>query len=99
MDFAAKTGTPVLAAADGYVISADYSFEDGHTLIVAHPDGYMTVYKHCERLLARVRERVTRGEAIALCGDTGERSTGPHLHFELWSDGAAIDPTEYLTDY
>ncbi|MBD3409581.1 MAG: peptidoglycan DD-metalloendopeptidase family protein [Ignavibacteriales bacterium] len=99
VDFAAKTGTPVLAAADGYVISADYSFEDGHTLIVAHPDGYMTVYKHCERLLARVRERVTRGEAIALCGDTGERSTGPHLHFELWSDGAAIDPTEYLTDY
>jgi murein DD-endopeptidase MepM/ murein hydrolase activator NlpD len=92
VDFVIKTGTPVFSAAAGYVIFADYTVNDGYMIIIAHSDGYITVYKHCSALLKKTRDIVSEGEIIALSGNTGELSTGPHLHFEIWKNGKPIDP-------
>jgi len=92
IDIVAKTGTPIAAAASGYVVFSDYTVKDGYMLIINHSDGYVTVYKHCSVLLKKQRELVTGGEVIALSGNSGEITTGPHLHFEIWKDGRPVDP-------
>ena len=92
IDLAATEGTAVRAFADGYVVFADWSHDGGHTMAVQHPGGYLSVYKHNSRLLKRVGERVRARESIALSGDTGRITSGPHLHFEVWRDGLAQDP-------
>jgi murein DD-endopeptidase MepM/ murein hydrolase activator NlpD len=86
----------VRSVAAGYVVAADWTHDGGHTIAVQHPDGYLSVYKHNARLLKRVGERVRARETLALSGDTGEVTTGPHLHFELWRDGLAQDPAALL---
>ncbi len=96
IDFVTKVGTPVYASASGYVIFSGYTENYGYTLIIAHPDNYITVYKHCSVLLKRERDTIIQGEVIALTGNTGEVSTGPHLHFEIWKDGKPIDPEQVL---
>jgi murein DD-endopeptidase MepM/ murein hydrolase activator NlpD len=70
--------------------------DDGHTLILSHGSGYLTVYKHNQMLLKTTRSAVKRGEPIALLGTTGKSSEGPHLHFEVWNDGVPQDPNRYL---
>ena len=99
IDFVVKTGTPVFAAANGFVIFADYTTKDGYMIILNHDNGYITVYKHCSVLLKRARESVLQGETIALSGNTGEISTGPHLHFEIWKNGEPINPESVLIKY
>jgi murein DD-endopeptidase MepM/ murein hydrolase activator NlpD len=96
MDIAARRGTPVVAPADGHVVFAGWTYEDGNLLILAHGRGYMTVYKHNQSLLRNAQEFVKRGEAIALLGTSGRTSQGPHLHFEVWRDGRPRDPRMYL---
>ncbi|HEX2868946.1 MAG TPA: M23 family metallopeptidase [Ignavibacteriales bacterium] len=96
MDFAVKTGTPIQASASGYVAFAGYTAEDGYMIILVHTDGYITIYKHCSGLTKKARDRVLQGETIALSGNTGLATTGPHLHFEIWKDGQAIDPKDLL---
>jgi hypothetical protein len=96
VDFVVDEGTIVRSVGDGYVIFADWTHEGGFTLAVQHNDGYVSVYKHNQRLMKRVGERVRGREAIALSGDTGETSTGPHLHFEFWQNGLAQDPRYYF---
>lgn len=98
IDFVEKTGTLVFAAASGYVVFADYTVNDGYMIILNHPDGFVTVYKHCSVLLKKVHDVVTQGEAIALSGNTGELTTGPHLHFEIWKDGKPVNPKNLLTN-
>ncbi|MEM0963653.1 MAG: M23 family metallopeptidase [Bacteroidota bacterium] len=97
IDLAATEGTPVRAFADGYVVLADWSGDSGHTIAVQHTGGYLSVYKHNSRLLKRVGERVRSREEIALSGDTGRITSGPHLHFEVWRDGLAQDPAALLS--
>lgn len=92
IDFVIKTGTPVYSAAGGYVLFSDFTVNDGFMMIIAHSDGYITVYKHCSALLKKARDVVSEGEIIALSGNTGELSTGPHLHFEIWKNGKPINP-------
>ena len=92
IDLAATEGTPVRAFGEGYVVFADWTHDGGHTIAVQHPGGYLSVYKHNSRLLKRLGERVRARETIALSGNTGEITSGPHLHFELWRDGLAQDP-------
>ena len=99
IDFVVKTGTPVYASANGYVIFADYTTKDGYMIILNHNSGYISIYKHCSVLLKRARETVFQGETIALSGNTGEISTGPHLHFEIWKEGEPIDPKSVLINY
>ena len=96
IDIATAEGTPVLAVGEGYVVLADWTHSGGHTIAVQHAGGYLSVYKHNGRLLKRVGERVRSREALALSGDTGEVTSGPHLHFELWRDGLAQDPASVL---
>ncbi len=92
IDFSAKVGSPVVAAANGYVVFADYTVNDGFMIILLHNEGYITVYKHCSAINKNIRDNVIQGELIALSGDTGRLSHGPHLHFEVWKDGHLINP-------
>jgi murein DD-endopeptidase MepM/ murein hydrolase activator NlpD len=96
IDIAGKEGSAVLAAAPGTVIFSDWLYDYGFTLIIAHENGFLTVYKHNRLLIKSVGDNVRRGEPIAFLGNTGKRSTGPHLHFEIWRNGYSIDPNEYL---
>ena len=96
IDFVIKSGTPVYSAAAGYVVFADYTVNDGYMMIIEHSDGYITVYKHCSSLLKKARDVVSEGELIALSGNTGELSSGPHLHFEIWKNGKPLDPQPLL---
>lgn len=95
-DFAVAEGTPVRSIGDGYVILADWAQEGGFTIAIQHADGYVSVYKHNQQLLKRVGDRVRDREVIAQSGNSGEISTGPHLHFELWYEGLAQDPRYFL---
>ncbi len=96
MDYATKRGTIVNAAADGYVVFAGWTYDDGNMIILSHGGGYLTVYKHNQSLLFGANAFVKRGEPIALVGTSGRTSLGPHLHFEVWKDGVPQDPNEYL---
>ncbi|MFA4923790.1 MAG: M23 family metallopeptidase [Ignavibacteriaceae bacterium] len=98
-DFSVKVGTPIYSAANGYVVFADYTVNDGYMMIIAHSDDYITVYKHCSRLIKSTRDFVTQGELIALSGNTGKLTTGPHLHFEIWKNGFVIDAEKILANY
>ncbi len=98
IDFVVKTGTPVYASASGYIVFADYTVKDGYTVIIFHKDNYVTFYKHLSSIIKKARERVNEGELIALSGSSGESSTGPHLHFEIWKDGNPIDPSSALNN-
>lgn len=99
IDFVVKTGTPVYAASGGYVVFADYTVRDGYIIIINSPGDYVTVYKHCSALMKKSRDIVNEGELIALTGNTGEITTGPHLHFEIWKNGQPINPKTLLINY
>ena len=96
IDFVVKTGTPVYVSANGFIIFANYTVKDGNMIIVSHPGNYISVYKHCSSLLKKERDTVVQGELIALSGNTGEITTGPHLHFEIWKEGKPINPITIL---
>lgn len=91
VDFGARRGTPILAAADGKVIYSGWIRGYGNVIKIRHKDGYVTLYAHQSRLKAKVGQRVTQGQVIGYVGTTG-RSTGPHLHFGLYKNGRAINP-------
>lgn len=96
VDILANTGAPVKAIADGTVIFSGWTTETGYVLILKHSNNYISVYKHNGNLLKEQSDIVQSGEAIASVGTSGELTTGPHLHFELWSDGYAVDPVKYI---
>lgn len=96
IDIVAKTGTPVKAVADGTVIFSEWTTETGYVIILKHASNFISVYKHNGTLLKQQGDLVQSGEAIASVGSTGELTTGPHLHFELWSDGYAVNPINYI---
>jgi murein DD-endopeptidase MepM/ murein hydrolase activator NlpD len=73
-----------------------FSAEDGNIIHVQHNNNLISIYKHCSALLKETGERVKSGEAISVVGDSGEKSNGPHLHFELWYNGAPINPQEFV---
>lgn len=96
IDIVATTGTPVKAIADGTVIFSGWSAETGYVLLLKHDNDYISVYKHNGNLLKQQGDFVKSGEVIASVGSTGELSTGPHLHFELWKGGYAMNPTNFI---
>jgi murein DD-endopeptidase MepM/ murein hydrolase activator NlpD len=96
VDIVAKKDTPIKATMGGTVIFATWSSESGHTITVQHKNHIISVYKHNSVLLKKTGALVKAGEPIAIIGNTGEETTGPHLHFELWKNGIAIDPQDYI---
>lgn len=96
VDIAVEMGTPVKSVADGTVIFAEWTTETGHVIIVVHTGGFISIYKHNTALHKAQGDLVESGEAIASAGNSGEFSTGPHLHFELWNDGYPVNPTNYI---
>lgn len=96
IDIAANPNESVLATLDGTVILSAYTAETGYVIQVQHAQNIVSVYKHCGSLLKKEGDIVKAGEAIALVGNTGEKTTGPHLHFELWNKGRALDPSKYI---
>ena len=96
IDITAPAGSVVKATLDGTVIFSGWSEEAGNTIQIQHESDIVSIYKHNEKLLKTVGEKVTAGAPIALVGNTGDISTGTHLHFELWHKGETVDPTLYI---
>jgi len=97
VDIPAPNNTPIKAVSDGRVIFSEWTIETGYVIIIEHSFGLTSVYKHNSTGLVNQGDYVNSGQAVALSGNTGELSTGPHLHFELWSDGNPVDPLEYIS--
>jgi murein DD-endopeptidase MepM/ murein hydrolase activator NlpD len=96
IDIAAKEDAPVKAVLDGKVISADYTVETGYVIEVQHKNDLISIYKHNSKLLKKPGNVVKAGDVIAFVGSTGELTTGPHLHFELWHQGRSLNPKDYI---
>lgn len=96
VDIVVAKGTPVKATADGVVIFAEWTANTGYVVIIEHSYGLISVYKHNSALTKTQADLVKAGEVIATAGSTGELSTGPHVHFELWNDGYPINPTNFI---
>lgn len=96
IDITAKTGTPVKSVADGTVIFSEWTTSTGYVIIIKHENNFVSVYKHNGLLLKEQGDFVKSGEVIASVGSTGELTTGPHLHFELWSGGYPVNPTTFI---
>lgn len=95
VDWAVPTGTKIFASSGGTVVRADRNGSYGLCVLISHPDGRMTRYAHCSKLLVSKGQSVKQGETIALSGNTG-RSTGPHLHFEMIINGSPVNPLKYI---
>lgn len=96
IDIVAKANAAVKACLMGTVTLASWTTDAGHVLHIQHANDLVSIYKHNSVLLKQVGDRVKAGEAIAIVGDSGELTTGPHLHFELWLSGDPVDPQSYM---
>lgn len=96
VDILAPKNTAVQAAMDGYVFLSDWTLETGNSIGIQHANNTITFYKHNSSLLKSTGSYVKAGEAVAIIGNTGTLSNGPHLHFELWYKGKSVDPTAYI---
>ena len=96
VDIALEENTPIKSAAQGTVIFSEWTAETGYVIILEHPYGLLSAYKHNASLLKEQGDSVEAGEVIASAGNTGEFSTGFHLHFELWTDGYPVDPEKFI---
>lgn len=96
VDLVVAKDSPIKATADGTVIFAEWTAETGYVVIIEHNEGLLSVYKHNASITKSQGDLVKAGEVIATAGNTGEFTTGPHLHFELWSNGYPINPTNFI---
>ncbi len=96
VDITAPAGSLISAIADGTVIYDGWSDDTGYTIHIQHSNDIISIYKHNDKLLKKAGDKVKAGTPIALMGNTGSLSTGPHLHFELWHNGENLDPTQYI---
>jgi murein DD-endopeptidase MepM/ murein hydrolase activator NlpD len=97
IDIVAKQNEAVKAVLDGTILFSNWTLETGYVIAVQHSQNIVSIYKHNSALLKKEGDYVRAGDPIAIVGETGELVTGPHLHFELWSDGNPVDPKEYIT--
>lgn len=96
VDVVAPKDSPVKAIANGMVIFAEWTADTGYVIIIEHKDGLLSIYKHNGSLNKKQGEVVRAGEVIASVGNTGELTTGPHLHFEIWNNGAPVNPSDFI---
>ena len=95
LDIATKPGKPVMATADGIVSYSGWSGANGNLIVIEHGFGYSTGYAHNKKILVSIGQKVKRGDVIAYVGSTG-RSTGPHVHYEVWIDRKPVNPKTYI---
>lgn len=96
IDIVASENEPIKAIADGIVMMASWTLETGHVIAVQHENNLVSFYKHNSVLLKKVGNFVKAGDVIAIIGSSGEKTTGPHLHFELWHNQKPLNPIEYI---
>ena len=96
VDLVAKEKTKISAVLAGTVIIGNWTSETGHVIGIQHKNNYLSIYKHNSVLLKSVGEVVNIGDPVAIIGNSGEWSSGPHLHFELWHDGSPVNPENYI---
>jgi len=96
VDVVTTKNSPIKSVADGRVIFGEWTADTGYVIIIEHSYGLLSVYKHNASLSKSQGDIVRTGEVIATAGNTGEFTTGPHLHFELWNEGNPVDPSEYI---
>ncbi|PKQ70634.1 M23 family metallopeptidase [Raineya orbicola] len=97
IDLVAKANEPIKAAADGTVILASWTEDTGNVIAIQHQGEIVSFYKHNAALFKKVGDFVKAGDVIAIIGNTGRLSSGPHLHFELWYKGNAINPEKFVS--
>jgi len=96
IDILAPKNSPIKASLDGFVIQSDWTMDAGNTIGIQHDNNIVTFYKHNSTLLKKVGDQVKAGEAIAIIGNSGELTDGPHLHFEIWHKGKTINPADFV---
>jgi murein DD-endopeptidase MepM/ murein hydrolase activator NlpD len=96
VDIVTKQDETIKTTLDGTIIFTGFSAGDGNIVQVQHNNNLVSIYKHCSSFLKTTGDRVKSGEAIAIVGNSGEKSHGPHLHFELWFNGSPINPQEFV---
>ncbi len=96
IDLVSDPNSRIFATLDGTVIFSGWTLETGYVIYIQHTADIVSVYKHNAELLKTTGEKVKAGDAIAIIGNSGELTTGPHLHFELWHNGIALNPEQYI---
>lgn len=96
LDIVTKPDETIKSTLDGTIVFTGFSAEDGNIIQVQHSNNLTSIYKHNSSLLKKTGDRIKAGEAISVVGNTGEKSKGPHLHFELWFDGQPINPQDFV---
>jgi len=96
VDIVGKLNSRISAALDGTVVFAGWTIDTGYVMYIQHDQNLITVYRHNAELLKIQGDKVRAGEAIAIMGNTGKETTGPHLHFEMWLNGISINPEDYI---
>tara|TARA_Y100001954_G_C15809373_1_gene604327 strand:+ start:1077 stop:1931 length:855 start_codon:yes stop_codon:yes gene_type:complete len=96
VDVVAKENSRVASVLSGTIVVSDWNPETGHSIGIQHKDGYLSFYKHNSVLLRSVGDYVKGGEHVAIIGDSGEFSSGSHLHFELWQNGKPVNPENFI---
>ena len=94
IDIAVDEGTPIKAISEGRVLFSEWTVQTGYVIIIDHGDMLISVYKHNSSLVKKQNETVNAGEIVALSGNHGTLTSGPHLHFEVWKNGTPIDPMQ-----
>ncbi len=96
IDLVSAPNARISSILNGTVIFAGWTLETGYVMYIQHESNLISVYKHNAELLKNTGDKVNAGEAIAIVGNSGELTTGPHLHFELWYNGQALNPAQYI---
>jgi len=96
VDIVSNLNEPILSVLDGTVLFTGWTLDAGYVIVIQHKNDISSIYKHNSKLLKESGEVVKAGDAIAIIGNTGELTTGPHLHFELWHNGKPLNPSDYI---
>jgi murein DD-endopeptidase MepM/ murein hydrolase activator NlpD len=97
VDITGAENEPIMAVLEGTVIFAAWTAETGYVIELMHRNNLVSIYKHNSILLGKIGDRVIAGQPIAIIGNTGELTTGPHLHFELWNEGNPLNPIDFIS--
>ena len=97
IDILCKKDEPIKAIADGTVILSSWTKDSGYIISIYHSNNLVSIYKHNSKLLRNVGDNVSTGDIISIIGNTGQLSSGPHLHLELWFNGKSINPSQFVS--